>query len=561
MFSKLSELLIEKNLLSAEQLEAALKEQEKSGDRLLSVLLRLGFIEEGELIEFLSNYFGVPMLEPSDIKINPELVEFIPAGIMWKYNIVPVKKTGNTMTIAVDDPSDQSAINDIEFVSGLGIDIAIASTSSIRKAIQELEEASENNLEELIPDTIPVAPDKDESEDEACLKDVSPESIVRLVNFILTDSITKNATEIHVEPYEKVLRVRYRIDGVLYEAMRLPLRLKDGIAGRIKTMAHLDPAEKRLPMHRAIKIKTRDRGRTDFFVSTTPTISGERIMLRRMERRAFTLEVEKLGFEKDQLESFRRAIKKPKGMVLVSGHTGSGRHTTVYCALVELNEPSINIMTVEDPVRSPLTGVSQVQVKEEIGLNFAAAAHAFLKQGADIIYLGELRDIETVEIAAKAALTDKLVLSTLHAGNAPSVLDRLINMKLEPFIVAESVNLVVAQRLVRKICPECKTREKVKPRALISLGMNEKAAESCEVFRGQGCPACQGTGYKGRIGVFELLDINEDIKELVLEKARVSQIKRKAISTGLTTLRQAALNKAAEGLTTLEEVVRVTPPD
>jgi type IV pilus assembly protein PilB len=383
---------------------------------------------------------------------------------------------------------------------------------------------------------------------------------VKLVNVILTEAMAKEASDIHIEPYEKQFRVRYRIDGVLHEIMNPPMRLRNAILSRMKIMAHLDIAERRLPQDGRIKLKTVNK-EMDFRVSVLPTLFGEKIVLRLLDKSALQLDMTKLGFEPQALKDFQEAIYRPYGMVLVTGPTGSGKTTSLYSALTELNKVTQNISTAEDPVEYNLPGINQVQMHEEIGLNFAAALRAFLRQDPDIIMVGEIRDFETAEIGIKAALTGHLVLSTLHTNDAPSTIHRMLNMGVEPFLVSSSVNLILAQRLVRKICSDCKETQELNPQALVEIGMSPEEAESTVGYKGAGCEKCSDTGYKGRIAIYEVMPFGEDLKELILEGGSSGELKRAAREGGMKTLRESGLTKIREGITTLEEVMRVTAAD
>ncbi len=502
------------------------------------------------------------------MEIDEAVIKIIPADIARKYTILPVSKAGATVTMAMIDPTNVFAMDDVKFMTGYKVEPVVASESSIRGAIDryygsthaiELKKVMEDrrgggsDLEVL---------DEEEELDLAALEEESEQApVVKLVNIILTDAIKRGASDIHIEPYEKDYRVRYRIDGILYEMMHPPLKLKEAITSRVKIMAKLDIAEKRLPQDGRIKIKTKISGRTkdlDFRVSVLPTIFGEKIVMRLLDKDKLMLDMTKLGFEPESLRKFEQAILKPYGMVLVTGPTGSGKTNTLYSALQRINTPEVNIITAEDPVEFNLTGINQVQMKEQIGLNFAAALRSFLRQDPNIILVGEIRDFETAEVAIKAAMTGHLVLSTLHTNDAPSTISRLMNMGIEPFLVATSVHLVVAQRLVRRICTFCKEPAELPPPALVDAGFSEHEARTLKLFRGRGCERCSNTGYKGRVGLYEVMEIDDEMREMILSGASAFELRQKAIESGMMTLRGSGLQKIRDGMTTLEEVVRET---
>ncbi|MFN3412527.1 MAG: type IV-A pilus assembly ATPase PilB [Thermoanaerobaculum sp.] len=569
MALKLGELLLKAGMITPAQLEKALEEQRSRGGKLGEILQKLGYVTEDDIIECLSHQYGVPSINLRNFDIDPAVAKLIPEEQARKHNIIAILKTGQTLTVAMADPTNIYAIDDITFSTGFKVDPVVASEEAIREAVDKVYGSSkELELKKVMEDLATVdeeALELLEEEEELDIAELAKESteapVVRLVNIILTDAIKRNASDIHIEPYEKTFRVRYRIDGILQEIMTPPLRLKDAITSRIKILAKLDIAEKRLPQDGRIKLKAKVEGRTrelDYRVSTVPTLFGEKVVLRLLDKENLRLDMTKLGFEKSSLKKFEDAILKPYGMVLVTGPTGSGKTNTLYSAISRINTPEVNIMTAEDPVEFQLPGVNQVQMKESIGLNFAAALRAFLRQDPNIILVGEIRDFETAEIAIKAALTGHLVLSTLHTNDAPSTISRLMNMGIEPFLVATSVNVIAAQRLVRRICSNCKEEVEVPIQGLLSVGFSEAEAHSLKVYRGRGCDRCGNTGYKGRVGLFEVMEITEDIRELILSGATVVELRRKAIEEGMITLRQSGLHKIREGITTIEEVVRET---
>jgi len=560
---RIGEKLVRAGLVTQEQLERALEEQKRSGGLIGSNLIKLGYLKEEELLRFLSQQYGLPTIDLAKIRIPPDVIKLIPMDVAQKHKVLPVSRAGSTLVLAMSDPTNYFAIDDIKFLTGYNIDVVVAEESALKEAIDlYYEQASSldqvmTGLEDM---ELEVVGDEEDVDVEELERATSDAPVVKFVNYILTDAIRKEASDIHLEPYEKMFRVRYRIDGVLHEVIRPPMKLKNAIISRLKIMANLDIAERRLPQDGRIKLKALGR-EMDFRVSVLPTLFGEKIVLRILDKSALQLDMTKLGFEKEALEEFRRAIYQPYGMVLVTGPTGSGKTTTLYSALSELNKVTQNISTAEDPVEYNIPGVNQVQMHEEIGLNFAAALRAFLRQDPDIILVGEIRDFETAEIGIKAALTGHLVLSTLHTNDAPSAVTRLLNMGIEPFLVTSAVNLIIAQRLARKICPECKEPVEVSPQVLVDMGMSDADARTTRVYRGRGCPNCSETGYRGRIALYEVMTLTEELKEMILEGASASELKRAARLGGMKTLRESGLQKIKDGITTIEEVVRVTAVD
>ena len=569
MALRLGDLLLKAQLITQDQLNKALEEQRSLGGRLGEVLMRLGYVSEEDIIECLSHQFGVPSINLRHFEIDEAVAKLVPVDLARKYNVVPVNKTGATLTVAMADPTNIFAMDEITFMTGYRVEPVVASEEAIRAAIdRHFGSSREIELKKVMEDLSQVDEAAlellEESEDvdmQALEAESSEAPVVRLVNIILTDAIKRGASDIHIEPYEKVFRVRYRIDGILNEVMTPPLRLKDAIISRVKILSKLDIAEKRLPQDGRIKLKVKIEGKArdlDFRVSTLPTLFGEKVVLRLLDKENLQLDLTKLGFEKSSLKRFEDAILKPYGMVLVTGPTGSGKTNTLYSALSRVNTPTVNIMTAEDPVEFQLPGINQVQMKEAIGLNFAAALRSFLRQDPNIVLVGEIRDFETAEIAVKAALTGHLVLSTLHTNDAPSTVSRLMNMGIEPFLVATSVNVIAAQRLVRRICSNCKEETEAPVQALLSVGFSEAEAPTLRLHHGRGCDRCNGTGYKGRVGLFEVMDLTEDIRELILSGATAVELRRKAIEEGMITLRQSGLQKIRDGVTTIDEVVRET---
>src|ERR1700736_997131 len=569
MSVRLGELLTKAGLISQDQLKEALKLQKETGGKLGETLIKLGFVSEEDITECLSQQFGVPSINLAHFEIDSGVIKLIPADVARKYNILPVNKTGATITIAMADPTNVFAMDDIKFMTGYNVEPVVASelgikaaidnyygpTSSLelKKVMEDLQSAESADLEVL---------EDDEELDVAALQEGAEEApVVKLVNLIMTDAIKRGASDIHVEPYEKEYRVRFRVDGILYEIMNPPLKLKDAITSRLKILAKLDISEKRLPQDVRIKLKMKLNEKNkelDFRVSVLPTLFGEKIVMRLLDKDNLRLDMTKLGFEPESLAKFEEAIFKPWGMVLVTGPTGSGKTNTLYSALAKVNSPEVNIMTAEDPVEFNLPGINQVQMKEAIGLNFAATLRSFLRQDPNIILVGEIRDFETAEIAIKAALTGHLVLSTLHTNDAPSTINRLMNMGIEPFLVATSVHLIAAQRLARRICQNCKEVVEMPAQALLNLGYRKDEIGTFQVYKGKGCGVCNNTGYKGRTGLYEVMEVDDEIKELVLVGASALELKKKAIERGMITLRRSGLIKVAAGQTTLEEVARET---
>jgi len=562
---KLGELLVQEDLISPEQLETALAEQKVSGGRLSYHLSRLGYLEESELADILSRQYGVPSINLSEFEIDPELIKLAQREIVEKYKVIPISRADSSLIVAMVDPSNILAIDDLKFLTGYNIEAVVATEDSIMNAIEKYYDSNDVGLEDVLEEfededleLISTEEGIDENELVAASEDAP---VVKLVNLILSDAIKKGASDIHVEPYERSFRVRYRIDGVLHKVMDPPRKLQNAITSRLKIMSELDIAERRLPQDGRIKLKTSKGKEMDFRVSAIPTIYGEKIVLRLLDKDNLQLDMTKLGFEQGQLDQFQEGIHQPYGMVLVTGPTGSGKTTTLYSALTELNTISENISTAEDPVEYTLKGINQVQMHDSIGLNFAASLRSFLRQDPDIIMVGEIRDFETAEIAVKAALTGHMVLSTLHTNDAPSSINRLLNMGIEPFLVTASVNLLAAQRLVRVVCKNCKEPVEVAHQVLKDIGTSEDLIQAINPSKGSGCMKCSKTGYRGRIAVYEVLPVYEEIKEFVLNGASTSEIKREAIRLDMKTMRQCAISKLAEGVTTLDEVVRVTAPD
>lgn len=563
--NRLGELLVRNQLISDDQLAKAVAEQKKEGIRLGAALIKLGYVQESDLASFLSKHYGVPSINLSEFDVDPAVIALVPAAVAQKYQLVPINRAGATLIVAMADPSNIFAIDDIKFMTGFNVEVVVAAEAAIKDAIDNYYDQSSS-----LADVMNGLEDFDDLElvDEQALDDVGElerasedAPVVKLVNLILTDAIKKKASDIHIEPYEHIFRVRYRIDGVLYEVMKPPKKLKNAITSRLKIMADMDIAERRLPQDGRIKIKMARNQEMDYRVNCMPTLFGEKVVLRLLDKSNLQLDMTKLGYEENALKWFKEQIHKPFGMVLVTGPTGSGKTVSLYSALSELNKTTENISTAEDPVEFNFAGINQVQMHEEIGLNFAATLRAFLRQDPDIIMIGEIRDFETAEIGVKAALTGHLVLSTLHTNDAPSTINRMLNMGIEPFLVASAVNLISAQRLGRRVCAECKEPDDVSKDALMTAGVPEEDIGNFEIFKGRGCSICNDTGYKGRIGIYQVMPMFEEIKEMVLSGANTAEIKQESIRIGVKTMRQSALTKLMEGVTTLEEVLRCTIGD
>ncbi|HKO55296.1 MAG TPA: type IV-A pilus assembly ATPase PilB [Thermoanaerobaculia bacterium] len=570
MSVRLGELLTKASLITQDQLKEALRVQkEGGGGKLGETLIKLGFVSEEDITECLSQQFGVPSINLAHFEIDATVIKLIPADVARKYNILPVNKTGATITIAMADPTNVFAMDDIKFMTGYNVEPVVASELGIKAAIDnyygttsslELKKVMED-LQQAESADLEVLEDEEEMDVEALAGEAEEAPVVKLCNLILTDAIKRGASDIHIEPYEKEFRVRFRIDGILYEIMNPPLKLRDAMTSRMKILAKLDISEKRLPQDGRIKLKMKlnDKNKElDFRVSCLPTLFGEKLVLRLLDKDNLRLDMTKLGFEPESLAKFEEAIFKPWGMVLVTGPTGSGKTNTLYSALSKVNSPEVNIMTAEDPVEFNLPGINQVQMKESIGLNFAATLRSFLRQDPNIILVGEIRDFETAEIAIKAALTGHLVLSTLHTNDAPSTINRLMNMGIEPFLVATSVQLIAAQRLARRICSNCREAVDVQQQALLNLGFKKDELGTFTVYKGRGCEKCNNTGYKGRVGLIEVMAIDDELRDLILSGGTAIDIKKRAMEMGMISLRRSGLIKIKEGITTIEEVVRET---
>ena len=560
----IAELLVRGGVVAREQLNEALDRQKKNGSNLVQELVSLGSTSEDEVSDFLARHFSIEKIDLQQVDIQESVFNLIPPHLVQKHQLIPLKLIASTLTVAMSDPTDLAAINEVKFITGYGVRVVLATGSSIKKFLDQRQGSVNYDevLKKLGGGEMEVVRDEEEINLQELQKATLEAPVVTLVNAVLSDAASRRASDIHVEPYEKVFRVRFRVDGVLHEIMNLPLKLKSPLVSRLKVMADLDIAERRRTQDGRIKLKMGRGQELDIRVSVIPTLFGEKVVMRLLDKGNLELDMMKLGFDAQTLRDFQEAIHKPYGMILITGPTGSGKSTTLYSALAELNRPGVNICTAEDPVEYNLMGINQVQVREEIGLTFAACLRSFLRQDPDVIMVGEIRDLETAQIGVKAALTGHLVLSTLHTNDAPSSLDRLVNMGVEPFLITSSVNLIAAQRLLRKICRDCKVPAEVSPEALVNVGIDPaEVASGVETYVGKGCPECNNTGYRGRVAVYEVMVMHQSIKESVLKGASTDELKREAIKLGMSTLRMSAIQKVRDGITTIEEAVRVTDSD
>jgi type IV pilus assembly protein PilB len=562
--NRLGELLVREKLISLQQLRQAQDEQRRTGQNLGATLAKLGYISDGEITNFLSAQYRVPAVNLDEYEIDQEVLKLVSREVCDKHKIIPVSRAGSSLIMAMADPTNLHAIDDIKFLTGFNVEPVVSSETAIQAAVERYYQSGPSY------DEVMAGFDEEEIEfgaegEELNLMELEKASedapVVRLVNMILLNAIKKGASDIHVEPYEKKLRIRYRIDGVLIDEMAPPLKLKNAIASRLKIMSQLDIAERRLPQDGRIKLKLGKGREMDFRVSVLPTLWGEKIVMRLLDKSNLQLDMTKLGFDQKPLDDFQWAIHQPWGMVLVTGPTGSGKTTTLYSALADLNKSSCNISTAEDPVEYNLHGINQVQMHDEIGLNFAMSLRAFLRQDPDIIMVGEIRDFETAEIAVKAALTGHLVLSTLHTNDAPATISRLLNMGVEPFLITASVNLVLAQRLARKNCADCKAEIQVERQTMLDIGFSEEQMSGAKLMKGAGCRTCNGTGYKGRVALYEVMRFTDQLKEMVLQGASTAELKAAAIKQGMSTLWASGIRKVLGGVTSTEEILRVTMGD
>jgi type IV pilus assembly protein PilB len=563
---RLGDLLVREGLIDQEGLQRALVEQKATNEKLGSILVRLNLISDDQLIDFLSKQYGIPSIQLSQLDIDAELLKLVPSQIARKYEVLPIQRSGNQLTLAMADPTNVFAVDDVGFMTNLQVVPVVASQIAIRKAIERLYDVQTSGLAEVISEMeggqdVEVVEGEEDTWakfDIFELKESADEApVVRLVNMVFVDAIRRGASDIHLEPYEKVFRVRFRMDGVLHEIMTPPKRLEAALTSRVKIMANLDIAERRLPQDGRIKLRYNQR-EIDLRVSTLPTIFGEKTVMRILDKEALQLDLGILGFDPWSLEQFGKAIRQPYGMILITGPTGSGKTTTLYSAIHTINSPDVNIMTAEDPVEYNLKGVNQCQVNEEIGRTFAAALRSFLRQDPDIILVGETRDLETAQIGIRAALTGHLVLTTLHTNDCPSTVARLLDMGVPPFLVSSALTVILAQRLGRKVCKDCRQPYEADEEALVPYGHVPQGLGRVHFYKGKGCPACNFTGMKGRVAIYEVMPISEELRNLILRNAPTGEIRETALAQGMKTLRQNALQKVLDGVTTVEEVLRVT---
>ncbi len=564
--ARLGELLVRENLITVHQLQTAQEGQRLNGGRLGAELIKQGVLDESQLLDIYCKHYQVPRLNLDEFQIDPKIIEILPEEVATKHQVVPVHRAAQSLVVAMTDPSNIFAIDDIKFLTGYNVEVVVATETQIARTIDKYYGAgSQASFNDVMKDfdeaDIEFAVDEEAVNVHDLEKSAEDAPVIKLVNLILIDAIKRGVSDIHIEPYEKEFRVRYRIDGALYEVMKPPLKLRNSVISRLKIMSALKIEERRLPQDGRIKLKLGKGREMDFRVSVLPTLFGEKVVLRLLDKSSLQLDMTKLGFEPDALRDFKHGIHQPYGMVLVTGPTGSGKTTTLYSALTELNKITENISTAEDPVEFNLTGINQVQINDGIGLNFANSLRSFLRQDPDIIMVGEIRDFETAEIAIKAALTGHLVLSTLHTNDAPSTVSRLLNMGIEPFLITAALNAIVAQRLARRICEECKEPVEVSAQSFQDIQVPEEQMGSFQAYRGRGCSRCSETGFKGRVAIYEVMLASDGLKEMVLNGASTGELKKEAVRLGMRTLRQSAVQKMVEGTTTVDEVVRISAAD
>ncbi len=561
MSVELGGMLVKAGKITQKELDQALQIQEKTSGKLSEILIEIGAVaDEEDLFQFVGKQLNIGALRLSDVELNPEVVKLIPLDIARKFNVIVISKIGKTLIVAISDPNNIYVLDAIKFITGCNIQPVISPEKSIHKAIETYYKDSgaiDEILKGLEDEGLEVIESEELPSEQDLQSQVQDKPLVRLVDGIITDAIRRNASDIHIECYEKRIRVRYRVDGLLQEMAPLPFKYRAAIVSRIKIMADLDISERRLPQDGRIKVRVGDRA-IDIRLSVLPTIFGEKVVMRILDPRSLMVDLTKLGFPEKGLKEFTRAIRLPYGMILVTGPTGSGKTTTLYSALKQVNNAGVNILTAEDPVEFNFDGINQVQVKPDIGLSFASSLRSFLRQDPDIIMVGEIRDEETAEIAIRAALTGHLVFSTLHTNDAPSTLNRLLDMNIPNYLVASAVRLIMAQRIVRKICNHCQEEISVDPETWEMLGIDEEQRGDFKVFRGRGCPECNNTGYSGRIGIFEVMPVTREVERLILSRGSSQDLKEQAKTEGMLTLRDAAIEKLKKGITTVEEVLAAT---
>jgi type IV pilus assembly protein PilB len=563
---RLGDLLVAERLITEDQLKQALSEQKGKTEKLGAILARLGFITEEQLIGFLSRQYGIPSITLNNIDVDAETLRLVPAPIARKYEVLPIKRIGGTLTLAMADPTNVFALDDVAFMTSLQILPVVAPQAAIRAAIEKAYDAGQQSaMNEMLTEiTADASVELLEGEAESTgvdvfeLKESADEApVVKLVNMVLVDAIRKGASDLHWEPYEKHFRIRFRIDGVLHEMLSPPKRLEPAIISRLKIMSNLDISERRVPQDGRIKLRFSNR-EIDFRVSVLPTIFGEKAVLRILDKDSLQLDLTKLGFDPWSYEKFNHAIHQPYGMVLITGPTGSGKTTTLYSAISTINSPEHNIMTAEDPVEYNLKGVNQVQVNEGVGRSFASVLRSFLRQDPDVILVGETRDLETAQISIRAALTGHLVFTTLHTNDCPSTIARLFDMGIQPFLLSSALLLILAQRLGRRICKDCRQPVAGKEEDLIPYGHTPQGLTNVTFYRGKGCATCNFTGMKGRVAIYEVMPVTEALRDMILKNAATADIREQAQKDGMKTLRQSGLMKVIEGTTTVEEIIRVT---
>jgi type IV pilus assembly protein PilB len=559
---RLGDLFVREGLVTQEQLQAALKEAKDTKTRIGYALVKLEFVKEDELTRALAKQFRIPAVDLEKVKIEERILKLIPEDVAMKHRVLPLRKVGRTLTVAMANPTDVGALDNLKFITRCEIEPVIVGEYTLQKHLEEYYDTGETGMQEVLGDLldeeIEVLTDEAEDQSLAALEaEVDKAPVVRFINGLLTDAVMKGVSDIHIEPYEKEIRIRYRIDGSLSEVMKPPMRMKAALTSRIKILADLNIAERRVPQDGRIKLKMKNKV-VDFRVSTLPVIFGEKIVMRILDAGNLTFDLSLFGFEPKAEKDFMDAIANPYGMVLVTGPTGSGKTTTLYSALSKINNEDVNIMTAEDPVEYNLYGINQVLVRNEIGMTFAAALKAFLRQDPNIIMVGEIRDLETGSISIKAALTGHLVLSTLHTNDAPATVTRLIDMGLEPFNVASAVNLITAQRLLRRICTGCKAEAVYPAETLEAAKLPPGWMDQHKLYRGEGCDKCDGSGYKGRQGLYEVMTMSSRLRKLIMQEAATDELRDAAVEEGMLTLRMDGVKKLEKGVTTLEEVMKET---
>jgi type IV pilus assembly protein PilB len=559
---RIGDQLVHEQLITREQLQQALDDARANGTRIGYSLVKLGFLGESDLVRALARQHRVPAVDLERVRLDQRILKLIPAEFAVKHQVLPLRRVGRTLTVAMSNPTDLGVVDDLKFLTRLDIEAVIAGDFTLKRIVEREYESSDEKINELLKqfdqDEVELVEDKEEEASVASLQAAVEEApVVKLINGLLTDAVHRGASDIHFECYEKDIRVRYRIDGVLQEIMRPPIKMRAALISRFKILSDLNIAERRVPQDGRLKLRFGKRV-IDFRVSTLPTLFGEKIVLRILDKGNLTLDLEKFGMEPKAEQDFMKAIMNPYGMVLVTGPTGSGKTTTLYSALSRINTAEVNIMTAEDPVEYNLHGINQVQVRTDVGMSFAAALRAFLRQDPNIIMVGEIRDLETGSIAIKAALTGHLVLSTLHTNDAPSTITRMVDMGIEPFNVASAVNLITAQRLVRRICSNCKEEAVYPEEYLKAGGISADDIQNTTFYRGKGCDQCGGSGYRGRQGLYEVMAMSPTLRRMILQGASTAELTAQAVAEGMLTLRADGMLKVRKGITTLEEVIKET---